>query len=88
MVEEGVTVEPGQYVSVAPYTAYPYSRGYVHITGPELDDPLDFDVGFFSDKNNLDIKKQVWAYKKGREIMRRTSSKPPVPEPRRESPPA
>lgn len=44
----------------------------MHITGPELSDPLDFDVGFFSDANDIDLKKQMWAYKKQREIMRRT----------------
>jgi alcohol oxidase len=43
----------------------------MHITGPSLDDPLDFDVGFFSDDNDIDLKKQLWAYKKHREIMRR-----------------
>ncbi|TGJ84583.1 hypothetical protein E0Z10_g4195 [Xylaria hypoxylon] len=65
--------EPGQYVSVGNYTAYPYSRGHLHITGPEVDDPLDFNAGFLSDAEDLDVKKQVWAYKRGREIMRRTS---------------
>lgn len=54
------------------YTAYPYSRGSLHITGPNLDDALDFDVGFFSDAGEIDLKKQVWAYKKQREFMRRT----------------
>lgn len=54
------------------YTAYPYSRGSIHITGPNFDDPLDFDVGFFSDPGEIDLKKQVWAYKKQREFMRRT----------------
>ncbi|KAI1773250.1 GMC oxidoreductase [Hypoxylon cercidicola] len=63
---------PAQYVTVAPYTAYPYSRGHLHITGPEVGDPLDFDMGFFTDENDIDLKKQVWAYKKGREIMRLT----------------
>lgn len=63
---------PGQYVTIAPYTAYPYSRGHLHITGPEISDPLDFNMGFFTDENDIDLKKQVWAYKKGREIMRRT----------------
>lgn len=66
------TIPPGQYVSVADYTAYPYSRGTTHITGPNLDDPLDFDLGFFTDKDDIDLKKQIWAYKKQREIMRRT----------------
>lgn len=54
------------------YTAYPYSRGHIHITSPASDAPLDFNVGFFTDPHNLDIKKLVWAYKKTREIMRRT----------------
>lgn len=54
------------------YTAYPYSRGSLHITGPNFDDALDFDVGFFSDAGEIDLKKQVWAYKKQREFMRRT----------------
>ncbi|KAI1174757.1 GMC oxidoreductase-domain-containing protein [Nemania sp. FL0916] len=67
------TAEPGQYVSIGCCTAYPYSRGHLHITGPEVGDPLDFDVGFFSDEGEVDIKKQVWTYKKGREIMRRTA---------------
>ncbi|KAI2470743.1 GMC oxidoreductase [Annulohypoxylon bovei var. microspora] len=69
---DGSGLAPGQYVSIAPYTAYPYSRGHLHITGPDISDPLDFDLGFFSDANDIDLKKQVWAYKKGREIMRRT----------------
>lgn len=55
------------------YTAYPYSRGHMHITGPEVTDPLDFDVGFLSDANDIDLKKQVWAYKRQREVMRRTA---------------
>ncbi len=65
--------EPGQYVSMGNYTAYPYSRGHLHITGPEVGDPLDFNAGFFSDAGDLDVKKQIWAYKKAREIIRRTS---------------
>lgn len=66
------TLEPGQYVLMGNYTAYPYSRGSMHITGPSFDDALDFDVGFFSDPGEIDLKKQVWAYKKQREFMRRT----------------
>ncbi|KAH8686214.1 alcohol oxidase [Ilyonectria robusta] len=67
------SVPEAQYVTVGNYTAYPYSRGHMHITGPELSDPLDFDVGFFSDQHDIDVKKQIWAYKKHREIMRRTA---------------
>lgn len=44
----------------------------MHITGPNFDDALDFDVGFFSDPGGIDLKKQVWAYKKQREFTRRT----------------
>lgn len=53
------------------FTGYPKSRGSIHITGPELDDKLNFNTGFFSDANGVDIKKHVWAYKKQREIFRR-----------------
>lgn len=67
------TVEPGQYASVGTSTMYPYSRGHIHITGPEVGDPLDFNVGYFSDEGDVDIKMQMWAYKKSREIMRRTA---------------
>ncbi|KAI0968398.1 GMC oxidoreductase [Xylaria arbuscula] len=65
--------QPGQGIGMGNYTAYPYSRGHIHITGPEINDPLDFNNGFLSDAGDLDLKKQIWAYKKGREIMRRTS---------------
>jgi choline dehydrogenase-like flavoprotein len=44
----------------------------MHITGPEVGDALDFDVGFFTDPHDIDLKVQIWAYKKHREIMRRT----------------
>ncbi|KAI0487114.1 GMC oxidoreductase [Xylaria cf. heliscus] len=65
--------EPGQFVTVGTCTLYPYGRGHLHITGPEVSDPLDFDTGFFSDAGDFDLKAQIWAYKKGREIMRRIS---------------
>ncbi len=42
------------------------------ITGPNLDDPIDFDVGYFNDKEGVDIKKHVWAYKRLRALMRST----------------
>jgi alcohol oxidase len=45
----------------------------MHITGPKHDSPLDFDVGFFSDKDDIDLKKQLWGYKMQREILRRTT---------------
>jgi alcohol oxidase len=53
------------------FTGYPYSRGSIHVTGPEIDDKLDFNTGFFSDPLGVDVKKHVWIYKKQREIFRR-----------------
>ncbi|KAK7409276.1 hypothetical protein QQX98_008516 [Neonectria punicea] len=66
------TIPAGQYATVGNYTGYPYSRGHLHITGPQCGDELDFDVGYLTDPHDIDLKKQVWAYKKSREIMRRT----------------
>ncbi|KAI1132154.1 alcohol oxidase-like protein [Nemania abortiva] len=63
---------PGQYVTMVNYTPYPYSRGHLHITGPHLKDSPNFDPGFFTDINDIDLKMQFWAFKKQREIMRRT----------------
>ncbi|KAH8656945.1 putative alcohol oxidase [Tricladium varicosporioides] len=63
-------VEPGQYMTMGTYTAYPYSRGSIHITSRE--DVLtgyDFDAGFLNHPS--DIKKQLWGYKMSREIARR-----------------
>lgn len=69
----GEGVPNTQYVSMGNYTAYPYSRGSIHITGPSLDDPYDFDAGYFSDPHSIDLKKQLWAYKKQRQMVRRTA---------------
>lgn len=63
-------VEPGQYTTMGTYTAYPYSRGSIHITSAE--DVLtgyEFDTGFLNHPS--DLKKQLWAYKFSREIQRR-----------------
>jgi len=63
-------VPAGQYITMGAYTAYPYSRGSIHITDKE--DPVngyDFDAGFLSDER--DLEKQIWAYKMTREIARR-----------------
>ena len=42
------------------------------ITGPNVDDPVDFDVGYFTDKEGVDIQKHVWAYKRLRALVRST----------------
>ncbi|KAL2134997.1 hypothetical protein VTI74DRAFT_10132 [Chaetomium olivicolor] len=66
------TGDPG--LAISTFTVYPFSRGHIHITGPQLEDPLDFDAGFFADPGGLDIKKHQWTYKKQQEIMRRMPS--------------
>lgn len=38
-----------------------------------MTDPIDFDVGWLKDANDIDVKKHIWAYKLQREIIRRTS---------------
>ncbi len=58
---------------MANWTAYPYSRGHIHITGPTMVDPVDFDVGWLKDPGDVDLKKHIWAYKVSREIWRRMS---------------
>jgi len=61
-----------QYVPMGLYTAYPYSRGSIHIRFPDVDVPARFDAGFLN--HPADLKKQVWAYKKSRDIYRRTQA--------------
>jgi alcohol oxidase len=52
------------------YTAYPYSRGSIHINSTtDLLKGYTFDAGFLNHPS--DIKKQLWAYKLSREITRR-----------------
>jgi alcohol oxidase len=63
-------VEQGQYMTLGAYTAYPYSRGSIHITDKEdVINGYEFDTGFLNHPS--DIKKQLWAYKTSREIGRR-----------------
>lgn len=58
-------------IAVTAFTVYPFSRGHIHVTGPKIDDPVDFETGFFTDEHQLDVKKHIWMYKKQREIIRR-----------------
>lgn len=63
-------VEPGQYITMGTYTAYPFSRGSIHITDKEnVIDGYEFVTGFLNATS--DLKKQLWAYKMSREIARR-----------------
>ncbi|KAM7187200.1 GMC oxidoreductase domain containing protein [Rhypophila sp. PSN 637] len=66
-------VPRGQYITVSNFLTYPYSRGHIHITGPDPSSPLDFKTGLLSDPHNLDLKALVWTYKIHREIVRRMS---------------
>ncbi|KAK7705270.1 hypothetical protein SLS64_008107 [Diaporthe eres] len=68
-----VGMPAGQYFSHSIFTVYPYSRGHIHITGPELSDKSDFNTGFLDDEDGIDVKKCRWAYKIQREIARRRS---------------
>ena len=68
-----IGIPVGQYFAHNIFTPYPFSRGHVHITGPDLDAKLDFEPGFFGDAGEIDIKKCRWAYKMQREIARRRS---------------
>lgn len=61
-----------QYASMATYTGYPYSRGNIHIVSKDAQTPASFNTGFLS--HPVDLTKLVWAYKKQREIYRRTSA--------------
>ncbi|KND87110.1 Alcohol oxidase, partial [Tolypocladium ophioglossoides CBS 100239] len=61
-----------QYATIATYTAYPYSRGNIHIIAKDAQTPASFNTGFLS--HPADLKKQVWAYKKQREVYRRTNA--------------
>lgn len=54
------------------YTAYPYSRGSIHIVSPSVTVPASFHTGFLS--HPADVSKLIWAYKKQREIYRRTNA--------------
>ncbi|KAM3077347.1 hypothetical protein ACMFMG_006697 [Clarireedia jacksonii] len=63
-------IAPGQYITMGTYTAYPYSRGSIHITSAsDVHNGYAFEAGFLTHPS--DIKKQLWAYKLSREIARR-----------------
>lgn len=69
--DHSVLPDDAEYVSMANWTAYPYSRGHVHVTGPAMADPIDFDTGWLTDAGDVDVKKHIWAYKASREMWRR-----------------
>lgn len=68
-----LTEEDGtQFITAGAYTAYPYSRGSIHITSTDPTVPASFDTGFLSHPADLSV--QVWAYKLQREICRRSNA--------------
>ncbi|KAI0142267.1 alcohol oxidase-like protein [Xylariaceae sp. FL1272] len=76
------------YFTISPFLVHPRSRGHVHVTGPGIDDPVDFRTGFVSDSDDFDVLSHVWAYKRQREAARRmkfyngevASKHPPFPD--------
>jgi alcohol oxidase len=65
-----VLPDDAEYISMANWTTYPYSRGTIHVTGPTMGDQVDFNTGWLTDANDIDLKKHVWAYKVTREMVR------------------
>ena len=65
---------PLQYFGITTFTVNTYSRGHVHITGPNPGDKLDFASGIFSDPGGVDLQMQKWTYKKQRQIARRMTT--------------
>jgi alcohol oxidase len=59
----------GTYVTNAQILYYPVSKGSIHITSKDSNEPPDFDPGYLS--HPADLSPQVWAYKRNREIIRR-----------------
>lgn len=58
-------------MGICTFSTYPLSDGYVHITGPRMNDRLDFETGFLADPHGIDLTKARWDYKTQRELMRR-----------------
>ncbi|KAK7953544.1 hypothetical protein PG988_014238 [Apiospora saccharicola] len=55
-----------QHVTIGSISLHPYSRGSIHVT--DTDQGYKFDTGFL--RREIDVKKQVWGYKRARMIAR------------------
>ena len=64
-------IDPGQYFGISVFSSYPLSRGHVHITGPNVDDAIDFVTPIYNDPDGFDLAVARWAFRKQREIARR-----------------
>ncbi len=51
--DHSILPDDAEYVSMANWTAYPYSRGHVLITGPGMKDEPDFDTGWLKDPEDV-----------------------------------
>ncbi|KAH8886453.1 alcohol oxidase [Thozetella sp. PMI_491] len=60
-----------RFLTTAPFLLYPYARGHVHVTGPNLEDEIDLVTGILADTEGFDLAMAMWLYKKQREIVRR-----------------
>ncbi|KAJ3951652.1 hypothetical protein N0V92_011930 [Colletotrichum tropicale] len=86
--DPSILSDDAEYVTTAPWVTYPYARGHVHITGPNIDDDYDFDPGWLLDENDIDLKSHIWGYKTQRKMARQmdifrgelTSGQPKFPE--------
>jgi alcohol oxidase len=67
--ESSITGE--RYFCIAPYIAYPQSRGSIHIASKSVLDEPKFHCGYLS--SSIDVEILLWGYKKQREIARRMS---------------
>ncbi|KAB5536456.1 GMC oxidoreductase [Coniochaeta sp. 2T2.1] len=62
--------DDAEYATTAPWVTYPYSRGHVHVLGPEIEDGYDFDPRWLLDEDDIDLKSHVWGYKMQRATAR------------------
>lgn len=68
---DGTSVPAGQYMGIATFSVHPFSRGRLHISGPNIAEQPVLEAGFWEDTNEIDLKQHVWMYKKQREMVRR-----------------
>ena len=61
-----------QYMTLAPILTYSESRGRIHITSRDVNEPADFDAGWFSHVGDVEV--LTWAYKSQRDLYRRTNA--------------
>lgn len=63
--------ENEEFLSTGNFLLYPYSHGYIHITGRNINDEVDLKTGILSEPSGFDLAMAMWLYKKQREVVRR-----------------